>query len=114
MGISMVLHNKFRCLQDKMYWAHSGLPTWVAHLGPISARRTLCLGSVVGRPSGAHKAVQMGPTWDPYRIPVGAMTLLYATRTASIVVTALGLSSEGWGFKPRYGWSVFTLTCGIL
>ena len=54
-----------------MYWAHSGLPTWVAHLGPISARRTLCFGSEVGNPSGAHKAVQMGPTWDPYRIPVG-------------------------------------------
>ena len=54
-----------------MYWAHSGQPTWVAHLGPISARRTLCFGSEVGHPSGAHKAVQMGPTWDPYIIPVG-------------------------------------------
>ena len=54
-----------------MYWAHSGLPTWVAHLGPILARQTLCFGSEVGHPSGAHKAVQMGPTWDPYRIPVG-------------------------------------------
>ena len=57
-----------------MYWAHSGLPTWVAHLGPISARRTLCFGSEVGHPSGAHKAVQMGPTWDPYRIPVGEVS----------------------------------------
>ena len=54
-----------------MYWAHSGSPTWVAHLGPISASRTLCFGSEVGYPGGAHKAVQMGPTWDPYRIPVG-------------------------------------------
>ena len=54
-----------------MYWAHSGLPTWVAHLGPISARRTLCFGSEVGHPSGAHKVVQMGPTRDPYGIPVG-------------------------------------------
>ena len=25
----------------------------------------------MGHPSGAHKAVQMGPTWDPNRIPVG-------------------------------------------
>ena len=54
-----------------MCWPPSGLPTWVAHLGPISARRTLCFGSEVGHPSGAHKAVQMGPTWDPYKIPVG-------------------------------------------
>ena len=57
-----------------MYWAPSGLPTWVAHLGPNSARRTLCFGSKVGQPSGAHKAVQIGPTWDPYRIPVGVDT----------------------------------------
>ena len=54
-----------------MYWAHSGLPTWVAHMGPISARWTLYFGCEVGHPSGAHKAVQMGPTWDPYIIPVG-------------------------------------------
>ena len=59
---------------DNKYWAHSGLPTWVAHMGPISARRTLCFGSEVSHPSGAHKAVQMGPTWDPDRIPVGGGT----------------------------------------
>ena len=54
-----------------MYWVPSGQPTWVAHLGPISARRTLCFGSEVGGPCGAHKADEMGPTWDPYRFPVG-------------------------------------------
>ena len=46
-----------------------------------------------------------------YKLPV---TLSHTTRTASIVVRTLGLSSEGLRFKPRYGWSVFTLTCGML
>ena len=46
-----------------------------------------------------------------YKVPV---SLWHTTRTASIVVRALGLSSEGWRFKPLYGWSVFTLTCGML
>ena len=77
----MELHNEHwiaplsACVPGKMCWAHSGQPTWVAHIGPISTRRTLCFGSEVGGPGGAHIAVQMGPTWDPYIIPVGVLPL---------------------------------------
>ena len=75
-----------------MYWAPSGLPTWVARFGPISACRTVCFGSEVGHPSGAHKAVQMGPTWDPYRIPVGASTDVSAELVSTKVSIDLRLS----------------------
>ena len=56
-----------------MYWVQCGQPTWVAHLGPILAHRTLCFGSEAGCPNGAQNVVQMGPTWDQYRIPVGVV-----------------------------------------